>query len=181
MLQCRVPAAVTAVVPGVGRTRAEVAEVGHQLGISIVAADLMLAVWGGKTYQFTIPEWLDGAVATPIITAVKASGQVVTMRYPLYRLVVLAAAIVGQDNVIVTHNLRDFPDAALAPYNIRAMHPDRFIRHLIDVAPTAVVEVVRDQQISLRNPPVAMQDLLALFERIGLIETVAELRRLIGI
>ena len=53
------------------------------IGISIVAADLMLAVWGGKTYQFTIPEWLDGAVATPIITAVKSNGQIVTMRYPL--------------------------------------------------------------------------------------------------
>jgi branched-chain amino acid transport system permease protein len=63
------------------------------IGISIVAADLMLAVWGGKTYQFTLPEWIDGAVATPIITAVKASGQVVTMRYPLYRLVVLAVAV----------------------------------------------------------------------------------------
>ena len=34
------------------------------IGISIVAADLMLAVWGGKTYQFSIPPWLDGAVAT---------------------------------------------------------------------------------------------------------------------
>jgi branched-chain amino acid transport system permease protein len=64
------------------------------IGISIVAADLMLAFWGGKTYQFTIPEWLDGSVATPIITAVKSSGQAVTMRYPLYRLVVLAAAVV---------------------------------------------------------------------------------------
>ena len=53
----------------------------------------MLAVWGGKTYQFAIPEWLDGAVATPIITAVKSNGQIVTMRYPFYRLVVLAASI----------------------------------------------------------------------------------------
>ena len=44
------------------------------IGISIVAADLMLAVWGGKTYQFTIPDWLDGAVATPIITAIKSNG-----------------------------------------------------------------------------------------------------------
>ena len=64
------------------------------IGISIVAADLMLAVWGGKTYQFTIPEWLDGAVATPIITAIKSNGQIVTMRYPFYRLVVFAAAVV---------------------------------------------------------------------------------------
>lgn len=64
------------------------------IGISIVAADLMLAVWGGKTYQFTIPEWLDGAIATPIITAIKSNGQIVTMRYPFYRLVVFAAAVV---------------------------------------------------------------------------------------
>jgi branched-chain amino acid transport system permease protein len=63
------------------------------IGISIVAADLMLAVWGGKTYQFTIPEFLDGSVATPIVTAIKANGQIVTMRYPLYRLVVFAAAV----------------------------------------------------------------------------------------
>jgi len=64
------------------------------IGLSVVAADLMLAVWGGKTYQFTIPEALDGAVATPIITAIKSNGVIVTMRYPLYRLVVLAASVV---------------------------------------------------------------------------------------
>jgi branched-chain amino acid transport system permease protein len=64
------------------------------IGISIVAADLMLAVWGGKTYQFTIPEWLDGAITTPIVTAIKSNGQIVTMRYPFYRLVVFAAAVV---------------------------------------------------------------------------------------
>jgi len=60
------------------------------IGISIVAADLMLAIWGGKTFQFSIPSMLDGAVATPIITAIKSNGQIVTLRYPFYRLVVLA-------------------------------------------------------------------------------------------
>ncbi len=64
------------------------------IGISIVAADLMLAIWGGKTYQFSIPPMLDGAIATPIITAVKSNGQIVTLRYPLYRLVVLAISLV---------------------------------------------------------------------------------------
>ena len=64
------------------------------IGISIVAADLMLAIWGGKTYQFSIPAWLDGAVATPIVTAIKSNGQHVTLRYPLYRLVVLAVSVV---------------------------------------------------------------------------------------
>src|SRR6202035_4442103 len=63
------------------------------IGISIVAADLMLAIWGGKTYQFSIPDWLDGAVTTPIVLAVRSNGSAVAMAYPLYRLVVLAAAI----------------------------------------------------------------------------------------
>jgi branched-chain amino acid transport system permease protein len=66
------------------------------IGISIVAADLMLAIWGGETYQFIVPEWLDGAVTTPIITAVKSSGEVIYMKYPFYRLMVfVAAAVIG--------------------------------------------------------------------------------------
>ncbi|MFO1037928.1 MAG: ABC transporter permease [Geminicoccaceae bacterium] len=64
------------------------------IGISIVAADLMLAIWTGNTYQFTLPEWLDGAVGTPFVTAVRSNGDAVYLKYPLYRLVVLAAAIV---------------------------------------------------------------------------------------
>ena len=80
----------------------------------------------------------------------------------------------------MTCNLRHFPDEALDPFDIEAQHPDEFIRHLIDLAPVAVVDAVRSQQARLRNPPVAMPDLLALFERLGLVETVVELRRLIG-
>lgn len=91
---------------------------------------------------------------------------------------VLAAAIVGRADVIVTRNLRDFLGAALAPYAIEAQHPDRFIRRLIDLAPHGVTAAVRKQQASLLNPPVPMADLLALFERLGLAETVTELRRL---
>ena len=64
------------------------------LGISIVAADLMLAIWTGITYQIGIPSWLDGAVKLPIITTVRSNGTAVMMTYPFYRLVVLAVAIV---------------------------------------------------------------------------------------
>lgn len=92
---------------------------------------------------------------------------------------VLAAAIVGQAEVIVTRNLRDFPAVALAPHKIEAQHPDEFIRRLLDFAPERVLDAVRRQQASLVNPPVAMSELLALFERLGLAETVIELRRLI--
>jgi branched-chain amino acid transport system permease protein len=64
------------------------------IGISIVAADLMQAVWGGTTYQFQLPEWLGGALKLPIVTAIKSNGTAVFLSYPLYRMLVLAAAIV---------------------------------------------------------------------------------------
>ena len=64
------------------------------LGISIVAADLMLAVWTGTTYQIGVPAWLDGAVKLPIVSAVRANGTAVYITYPFYRLVVLGVAIV---------------------------------------------------------------------------------------
>ncbi len=63
------------------------------IGISIVAADQMLAFFSGNTYQFVVPSWLDGAVATPIVTAIKSNGDPVVMMYPLYRLAVLAMAV----------------------------------------------------------------------------------------
>ena len=63
------------------------------IGISIVAADLMLAVWGGTTYQILTPDWLDGAVQLPIVSAVRSNGSAVFLKYPLYRIVVFLAAV----------------------------------------------------------------------------------------
>ncbi|MFK7965875.1 MAG: branched-chain amino acid ABC transporter permease [Burkholderiaceae bacterium] len=64
------------------------------IGISIVLADLMLAVWTGTTYQFQPPEWLFGATQLPIVTGFRSSGDAVFMKYPTYRIAVLVAAIV---------------------------------------------------------------------------------------
>ncbi len=64
------------------------------IGISIVAADLMLAVWSGGTYQIILPDWIDGPVTLPIITTIKDDGEVIYLSYPFYRLAVLAAAMV---------------------------------------------------------------------------------------
>ena len=91
---------------------------------------------------------------------------------------VLAAAIVARADVIVTFNLRDFPAEVLDRYQIEAQHPDEFLRRVIDLAPVTFVDAVRTQHASMANPPVNMDELLALFERIGLAETVTELRRL---
>jgi branched-chain amino acid transport system permease protein len=63
------------------------------IGISIIAADLMLAIWTGTTYQFQPPEWLFGATELPVISVIKSSGDPVFIKYPVYRLSVLVAAV----------------------------------------------------------------------------------------
>ena len=63
------------------------------IGLSIVAADLMLAIWSGITYQFSPPEWLFGAAELPIVSVIKSSGAAVYIKYPIYRLSVLVVAV----------------------------------------------------------------------------------------
>jgi hypothetical protein len=47
---------------------------------------------------------------------------------------ILAAAIVGRCDVIVTANLKHFPEAALAPFGIEAQHPDEFLCNHLNLA-----------------------------------------------
>jgi branched-chain amino acid transport system permease protein len=64
------------------------------IGLSIVLADLMLAIWSGTTYQFNPPDWLYAAATLPIVTGHRADGAAVFLKYPTYRLVLLGTAIV---------------------------------------------------------------------------------------
>lgn len=64
------------------------------IGISIVMADLMLWIWGGDFYQILAPEWLSGPIELPLVTAVKRSGDLVYLKYPIVRLVIFFAAVV---------------------------------------------------------------------------------------
>jgi predicted nucleic acid-binding protein len=89
---------------------------------------------------------------------------------------VLAAAIRCQAGVIVTYNLKHFPEKALAPYGIEAQHPDEFVSHLFDLDPGAVCAAVRDQRESLKNPPFSVEELLNEFLGRELAETVAQLK-----
>jgi hypothetical protein len=64
---------------------------------------------------------------------------------------VLAAAIHARAETIVTFNRKDFPAAALAPYDIEAQHPDEFVSGLLDADEAAVVEAARRQRAALKT------------------------------
>jgi hypothetical protein len=89
---------------------------------------------------------------------------------------VLAAAIRSQAGVIVTYNIRDFPEEVLDGFGIEVQHPDEFISHLYDLAPGAVCHAVRSQRLALKNPPVPVAELLNIFLSLGLAGTAAHLQ-----
>ena len=77
------------------------------LGLSIIFSDLMVWVWGGNAIQIDTPDYLAGPVPTPIIVAVKSSGEAVFLRYPSVRLAILAAAvIIGLGMWLALHRTR---------------------------------------------------------------------------
>ena len=45
----------------------------------------------------------------------------------------LAAAFRGRADVIVTYNLKDFPEGVVSVHGVSAQHPDEFLTHLIDI------------------------------------------------
>jgi predicted nucleic acid-binding protein len=92
---------------------------------------------------------------------------------------ILAAAIRASANVIVTYNLKDFPLATLASFDIEAQHPDDFLIALLDQAPGMVCAAVKRQREGLRNPPKTAQELLSTLESQGLTQAVARLRQFV--
>ena len=55
---------------------------------------------------------------------------------------VLAAAIKGQAQVIVTYNIKDFPPEELKKYSIEAQTPDEFLSDLINLSPDKVFQII---------------------------------------
>lgn len=92
---------------------------------------------------------------------------------------VLAAAICGHAEVIVTFNEKDFPEAILADFGIETQHPDEFISHLITLDWSAVCRALKSQRANLLNPPRTAEELLDTLEQQGLPLSVSQLRPLV--
>jgi predicted nucleic acid-binding protein len=90
---------------------------------------------------------------------------------------VLAAAIVGRADLIVTKNLKDFPAERLAPFGIDAQHPDVFVRNLLGLHQAASLAAVAEHRASLRYPPKTSDEYLDTLLVQELPETVAFLRQ----
>jgi hypothetical protein len=111
---------------------------------------------------------MDRAVRDCLVTGYEALIPALTLPDPADRHV-LAAAIAGRCDVIVTQNLRDFPAEALAPYGLEAQHPDDFLSNHLNLAPGLFCEVIRKVRTRLKNPPFTAEQYLAVLTQHGLV------------
>ncbi len=94
---------------------------------------------------------------------------------------VLAAAIVGRADAIITANRRDFPAEAVSPYRLEITHPDDFIVAMIDLAPERAVSSLRRHRGVLQKPPLDAHAFVDKFAKTGLVQSAARLRTLTGL
>jgi predicted nucleic acid-binding protein len=73
---------------------------------------------------------------------------------------VLAAAIRGRAEQIVTQNVRDFPEESVAAYFIEVITPDDFLLNILDLYPRETVAVIRQRAAALMKPPLQVDDVL---------------------
>ena len=66
---------------------------------------------------------------------------------------VLAAAVVGRADVLVTENLKDFPARAAEPYGVTVFGQDDFLLGLLESYPGEVLSALRRQASRYRREP----------------------------
>ena len=90
---------------------------------------------------------------------------------------VLAAAIAGSCDVIVTYNLKDFPEDELGKYGIAAQHPDEFLANHLDLFPGNFCEAIRKIRRRHKRKKFTVDEYLDNLAKLELVATAANLRQ----
>lgn len=89
---------------------------------------------------------------------------------------VLAAAIAGHADAIITWNAKDFPQVLLDPFGIELQTPDEFVLNQVMLRGPTSLMAIKAMRARWARPEVSAQDLVDLLEKRGLPQTAAHLR-----
>lgn len=90
---------------------------------------------------------------------------------------VLAAALQGNADVLLTFNLKDFAVRPIGEGFPELLHPDEFLLDALDPAPGQVLRLLGNQVAEHKRPPEHIQGLLDVLEKSGVPAFAAEVRR----
>ena len=123
---------------------------------------------------------MDAAIPDALITGYESLSKSLSLPDPDDRHV-LAAAIVGGADVIVTRNLKHFPEAQLSPFDIEAQHPDTFLVHQRGLNEQLFLECVRAcrRRLKRKNSPDEYLEGLARAELVVLAAELAKIKSLL--
>lgn len=94
---------------------------------------------------------------------------------------VLAAAIVGRCDVIVTQNIKDFPLSTLSRHSIDVQHPDEFLCDQIELDSGLFCQAMQTVRNRLKSPPYTARQHLEILSRCGLVGMVSELESFVSV
>lgn len=90
---------------------------------------------------------------------------------------VVAAAIAGHADVIVTFDIKHFPPDALSPHGIEVQHPDDFVMNQLQLQELVAIEAIKKMRARWKNPPRSAIELIDALEKRGLPLTAAYLKQ----
>lgn len=90
---------------------------------------------------------------------------------------VLAAAVRGHAEVLVTFNTKDFPETACSPHSIKVIHPDDFLLDQLDLYPGRVGDALLLQVESKQRPQLTLPVLLKALANCGVGNFASEAMR----
>lgn len=80
---------------------------------------------------------------------------------------VVAAALRGHADLIVTANVRDFPTSSLEPLGLETQSPDEFLLNQLDLDPDVVIGVLHAQADATQRPEITFNALVDHLARCG--------------
>jgi predicted nucleic acid-binding protein len=89
---------------------------------------------------------------------------------------VLAAAIRGNADAIVSLNTKDFPADVLSKFDIEIQTPDQFVLNQIMLHPPRALTAIKKMRARWERPSLTASDMIDLFEKRQLPQTAAHLR-----
>jgi hypothetical protein len=89
----------------------------------------------------------------------------------------LAAAVRGEARVLVTFNLKDFPESSTMPYDIAVVSPDDFLLDQLGLCPGPTLGALRAQAAAYASPPMTIDTLLGRLAAAGVRRFASEARR----
>ncbi len=89
---------------------------------------------------------------------------------------VLAAAIAGHADCIVTSNLKDFPASVVGVHGIEVIHPDDFVVMQLDIDAVVGLTAMKTMRRRMKAPERSPEEFATLLERSQLFSTAQRIR-----